>query len=386
MINVYYVGQILPPNFIEGYPELSSKIQDLAANVFYSSLLKGFAENKVNVTCISQIPKEYISTINKYDEDNIEIIPKIYRKRTLIRFVNNIFVTFMQILKWNRKKSNSKYVVFDILRLGQSIGGLLACKIKGIKTIAIITDYPGHRMNSSFKVTDKLAKCMLKKYDYYVVLSEYMKEELGVDSNRCLVIEGIYEQPKEKKDKYRCRNDRFTILYAGSLHYKYGIMELVKAVQHINEDIILKIYGSGDAVQEIQRVSNLGLKISYGGVISHSNILEEERCADLLVNPRPTDENYVNYSFPSKNLEYMASGTPTLLTRIGSLPKEYEQYSIVVANNRSDELESKIRDVMGHWAQQDDYFVALGNNARKYILENKNARIQVAKILELVNR
>lgn len=386
MISVYYVGQILPVKFTESYPNLSSEIQDLAANVFYNSLLKGFSENGVKVTCASSIPKEYIHLDYIFDESGIEFLPRAYRHNTLLRFLSNIFGTLKQILRWTNRNTGDKYVVFDILRVGQSIGGLLACKLKGIKTIAVVTDYPGHRMDSSFSITDKLAKVMLKKYDYYVVLSEYMREEMAVDAKRCIIIEGIYNQSNEKSKYNETSNSRFTILYAGSLHYKYGIMELVRAVQQINYPVCLRIFGNGEAAQEIENISKNDESICYCGVASHSNILAEERKADLLVNPRPTDEDYVKYSFPSKNMEYMASGTPTLLTKVGSLPSEYEKYAVVATNNSSSELKAKITDVIVSKNKGDDYYKNMGVKARKYILKNKNACTQAAKIIDLVVR
>ena len=58
----------------------------------------------------------------------------------------------------------------------------------------------------------------------------------------------------------------------------------------------------------------------------------EELKATLLVNPRPTTEEFTIYSFPSKNMEYMASGTPLLTTKLPGMPEEYHQYVLAILN------------------------------------------------------
>ena len=44
--------------------------------------------------------------------------------------------------------------------------------------------------------------------------------------------------------------------------------------------------------------------------------------ADVAINPRPTDNEYAQNSFPSKLIEYLATGVPTLTTSLVSIPEE----------------------------------------------------------------
>ena len=44
--------------------------------------------------------------------------------------------------------------------------------------------------------------------------------------------------------------------------------------------------------------------------------------ADVAINPRPTDNEYAQNSFPSKLIEYLATGVPTLTTSLASIPEE----------------------------------------------------------------
>ena len=98
----------------------------------------------------------------------------------------------------------------------------------------------------------------------------------------------------------------------------------------------------------------------------------------LLVNPRPTDEEYTNYSFPSKTLEYMSSGTYTLSTRLGGVPEEYFAHLGVIEDYTS----SGIRDtIITALAKGRKELHKLGMEAKSFVLENKNNVKQGEKII-----
>ena len=116
-------------------------------------------------------------------------------------------------------------------------------------------------------------------------------------------------------------------LYAGSVCALYGLPELVEGFRKADlPNARLVIYGPGDYVEELKAICAEDPRVEYGGMLLSSQVVEKEMEATLLVNPRPTDEEYVKYSFPSKTMEYMASGTPVLTTRLPGMPAEYYPY------------------------------------------------------------
>ena len=56
------------------------------------------------------------------------------------------------------------------------------------------------------------------------------------------------------------------------------------------------------------------------GCVTNDEIVRLQCEATLLVNPRPSDKEFCKYSFPSKTIEYMASGTPVLMTKLPGVP------------------------------------------------------------------
>ena len=141
-----------------------------------------------------------------------------------------------------------------------------------------------------------------------------------------VVLEGHADIAMAQRRPLPKRSPR-TCLYAGSVRKIYGLDRLVEGFLLADlPDTQLLIYGPGDYVPELQALAQKDSRIVYGGMLLSGQVVEEEMKASLLVNPRPTDEEYVQYSFPSKTMEYMASGTPVLTTDLPGMPREYLPY------------------------------------------------------------
>jgi len=149
------------------------------------------------------------------------------------------------------------------------------------------------------------------------------------------------------------------------------------------ENAQLHIYGPGDYVEELQQIAQMDPRVVYGGMLMNSEIVEKEMEATLLVNPRPTNEEYVKYSFPSKTMEYMASGTPVLTTVLPGMPKEYHPYVYLLEDETSEGIAEALKAVLGN---SDEVLFQKGQQARNFILDNRNNVIQAQKILEMVRQ
>ena len=146
---------------------------------------------------------------------------------------------------------------------------------------------------------------------------------------------------------------------------------------------LLHIYGPGDYVEELQEIAEQDPRVFYGGMLLNTQIVEKEQEATLLINPRPTDEEYVKYSFPSKTMEYMASGTPVLTTVLPGMPREYHPYVYLLEDETADGIAVKLQDVL---ANSDETLFQKGEEARRFVLEQKNNVIQARKILEMLRK
>ena len=160
-----------------------------------------------------------------------------------------------------------------------------------------------------------------------------------------------------------------TILFTGALTSYNGIAEIVAAMHLVtNPSAVLHIYGGGpmaDFVRESARNSN---RIVYHGKIDSSLIPKLQREAFLLVNPRQIDHPVSNVTFPSKMLEYMASGTPVLTTRLRSISSDYEDLVYFADVGSPEDLAVRIDALC---ATPSEEFAQVGAVARDFVLETR---------------
>ena len=216
---------------------------------------------------------------------------------------------------------------------------------------------------------------------------KYMKEVVKCPSDKYIVSEGIYEEQVTKRIPHQENTDTFILFYGGMLYEKFGIMNLVNAFHSIGDaNMQLQLCGYGDCVDRVKELSKKDPRIQYLGVFNRDKVLELQSKASLLVNPRiPDDNTFTKYSFPSKTMEYFASGTPTLLYQLDGIPPEYYQYcySLDEEHTSSTDLANKILEIKRIPVEKR---LDLAKKARQFVLENKNPRIEAEKIYDLLLR
>ncbi len=288
------------------------------------------------------------------------------------------FGTFWKTLRLAKKESA---VIVDGLNRTTALAGLLAAKMKGIPCIGIVTDLPDMLGGSGF--SKKLANFVIGQCTGYVLLTQAMNDRLNPKGKPYVILEGhaditMAEKAPSLEKKLRPR----VCLYAGGVSKRYGLENLVEGFRQANiENAQLHIYGPGSYVEELKEIAAADPRVYYGGMLLSSQVVDKEMEAALLVNPRPTGEEFVKYSFPSKTMEYMASGTPVAPTVLPGMPEEYHPYVFLLEDETAEGIGKKLKEVL---AQSDEALFQKGQAARSFILNNKNNVIQGRKILDLL--
>ena len=211
------------------------------------------------------------------------------------------------------------------LNVSAAGGARAAARLTRTPASVIVSDVPEQLGGGRLM---KIAQRALTAYDGYVLLTEAMNDLVNPHAKPFIVLEGQADARMAARDNplSHKRAER-TVLYAGMLHAKYGVLRLVEAFSSLpGDDIRLVLYGTGDAEDAIRAAAKQDARIEFRGVAENAAVVTEEIAATLLVNPRPSDELFTRFSFPSKNLEYMASGTPLLTTDLPGMPEEYRAY------------------------------------------------------------
>lgn len=269
-------------------------------------------------------------------------------------------------------------------------------KKSGIKTkiILIIPDLPQF-MDLSPSVIKKYLKrfdmclinTLMKYIDGYILYSEHMSTILKLVDKKWTCITGVvnFKEGRVKLNsvkldgKKKCK----ICLYAGTLSIKYGIDVMIEAFLKANLDNVeLHIYGSGGMADYVNKMSVLHANIKYYGFQSNEIIKIAEQNASLLLNIRNSNDAYTRYSFPSKLLEYMQSGTPVLSTKLDGIPDEYNKYIYIVDSYDADIISLKMKTIL----EKSEYELReFGNLAQEFVLRNNNYLAQASKINSFLN-
>ena len=370
------------------YKQLFSQVKVKPAfqsQKYHRLLIEGLAEGvQVDVVANPPVNRSVLS-------ENMVCLPKEVEGGACYRYIPAIrnpilkaaavgFGTFFQTLFLVRKDSA---VIVDGLNRVTALSAMLAARLRGKPCVGIVTDLPD--MLSGSRFSKGMANFVIRHCTHYVLLTEAMNDYLNKKGKPYVILEGHADitmanriPAMEKKATPR------VCFYAGGVSKQYGLANLVEGFRKADlPNAQLHIYGPGDYVKELQQIAAEDDRIFYGGMLLNTEIVDKEQEATLLVNPRPTEEEYVKYSFPSKTMEYMASGTPVLTTVLPGMPKEYHPYVFLLEEETADGIAKMLKEVL---SQSDEALFQKGRDARRFVLEQKNNVIQAGQILEMLRK
>lgn len=362
---------------------------------FYDMFIRGFDDENISIACITtrmidtaNCGKSFLARKLEQVSKNIKYYYiKIININKYLRKINNIievFVTINAIIK----SSKDKNIIFcDILAWDAAIGAFLSAILNKTKIGVFVTDIPGFFQNNksnksiindSIKMfIDKILNLILCKFDYYGFITESMNKLININNKPYFILEGMVYAENIENIVIDNHVDKNIVLYAGALFEQFGIKKLVDACCNIDIDCELYLYGEGDCVDYIKKISRNNPKIKYKGVVSLDEITLAERKAKLLVNPRPSSELCTKYSFPSKTLEYMSVARPIITTKLEGIPKEYYKYLFTFEGETVDE----IRNTIKRYLKMDcNYLDQCGLNNFLFVQKFKNNKFQLKGI------
>ena len=327
------------------------------------------------------LPSEHINGI---DYNYLPFINLPIIKNAMI-FIMSLFHTIRWILIHNKKQ---KFVICDPLNLSLTGGALLACKFMRQKVAVIVTDLPNLMINQkklSIKgwLYRKLVTSVLFKFDKYILLTEQMNKVVNPNNNPSIVMEGIVDLNMQTSTNLICNKASEKILiYAGGIYEKYGIKNLILAFLKLTDiNLRLHIYGAGEMEEDMPEFIKLDSRIKYLGSVENEKVVANLSKATLLINPRPTTEIFTQFSFPSKNMEYMVSGTPLVTTKLPGMPIEYNQFVYLF----DDESETGIFNTLQFLLDKPKLELHnFGLTAKEIVLNKKSNFIQAGRIIDFL--
>jgi glycosyltransferase involved in cell wall biosynthesis len=233
----------------------------------------------------------------------------------------------------------------------------ILCKLTFRVRIAILlTDQHGRDVPSDgwagrlFRALDSwLMRFLLQRFDAHICLSPAFVSKFGL--RNVFVVPGIlnenFKASVAANSKFKKSSEYFDIIFAGGVATENGVDRLVRAFGRIVDSRVrLFVFGAGPLVGDVESASRRDTRIHYGGVLHGEALTRALLAGSLLINPRPVGDEFAQTSFPSKLIEYMATGVPTLTTRLLGIPDEVRDFFYLIDGDSEESISQALINVM----------------------------------------
>lgn len=370
---------------------------------FHTLILKGLSEDKNNSILnlvgrpvSRKTHKNLFWKSNKETEDNLSYYHLSLINIPIVKQIYICIAYFKEIIKWllENRKNNDKIIIIDGAYITIIPILLLATKFIKCKKIAIVCDVYEYmaevkdardKKQYFHKLIRKYINNNYKKIDGFIFIAEAMNDVINPIKNPYIVMEGLVDHKmKTEKNLLKNKFKEQVIIYAGSLKVQYGIRNLVRGfLNYKNDNARLWIYGNGDYRKDLEKNIKKDPRIKYFGIKPNNEVVKNEIKATLLINPRPINQEFTKYSFPSKNMEYMVSGTPVLTTRLPGMPKEYYDYIYLIDSDDEKGITIALKKI---FSLNKEELHEKGLTSKEFVLYYKNNLVQAKRIIEFANQ
>lgn len=381
-MKLLYIGTFPPKKIIE---KSAGKIDSLyridEAIITGLRSLQNIDIEVITAPDIASFPVNRIFYRSFYDEKDQAFMPSILNFPVIKQFwtILSIFIASSKIV---RKSKETCHVIIpymvtrhtSVCRMLQLFYG------KKVRVAIIVPDVffsKSFLSNTYYKIAEKHAK----HFDHYILYTEAMAKYLGIQNKPYTVMEGFCRVQNRpiKTDK-----SKFVITYAGSLNIAYGIKRLLDAMYELTDlPLELRLYGAGDGVVLIKERAAKDERIKFYGIVSKEEAINVLYEANLLINPRnATDGEYVEYSFPSKDIDYLSTGIPSILCKLPGMPKSYYGHFVDAGDGSARNIADAIRRAYTMDSQE---LAKIAAGAKSFITERMDNKNQARRIVELLN-
>jgi glycosyltransferase involved in cell wall biosynthesis len=255
------------------------------------------------------------------------------------------------LLMWARRHRSARRVML-VYNLTEPPGAvvLAAARLTGSKAVASIQDIwlPGESAPDTwrYRADYALHRRLLPRFDALFVASERTREDLAprVPSLR---IEGGVTADQLTIEPTASVDRPFTLVATGTLNYINGIGLILDAFARLRGRAYrLRIAGEGPMTADVSAAAAADPRIEYLGYLDRAACLRLYADADVLLNIRLTESVRTEYFFPSKLIEYLASGVTTISTLSEHTHVTWAPFVVPIL----DEQPQALADVIAHVA------------------------------------
>lgn len=297
---------------------------------------RGFIENGINpyVVCFGN---EYIEDEKGIIDGVLYFHPLKQKKRNryfLVRRwfkLKKIYTSFLILKQINKKDKISGIICYTKLIQTQAFAFFLSRMFKTKMILEVsehpLKDYQGkliRRLQGTLRIPLET-----RLSDGIICISQYLTDfylKRGVSEKRLFLVPSTVDSKRFQSSASSVLEFEY-ILYCGNLNLrKDGVDILIRSFAKISDkfpEINLVLIGKGDSDEEILlknivSILNIQDRVHFLGQIARTEVPKYLKNAKILALSRPASI-VADAGFPSKLTEYLASGNPVVVTKVGEI-------------------------------------------------------------------
>jgi glycosyltransferase involved in cell wall biosynthesis len=382
MNRVLLFGSLVHPEAVKDIPEASE-----AANRFQLGMLNGLVAAGVKrATAITALPiaavpwprKLFVRSQSWIVGDPIEIVAP--------GFVNLPPIKPVSVhRRLKRAGILARAGVGAVLAYnaipGPGSAGLAVARKLGVPFVCIVADFdPSLRGRSALRAGEQWwSNRIVRESDGLVVLSGHTARELAGDRPWIKIDGGVGGDWDEPPDISPLRK---TVVYAGTPAFVSGARLLLEAFARVDDSQLKLVFaGRGGLESEIRAAASRDARIEIRGFMTREQLQRILVSATVLINPRLSAATENRYNFPSKILDYLASGRPVITTLAGDLDPAYADVAIPLRDETPGALAALMQEVA---ARPEQELTEIGARGREFVLAKRRWVDQAAEVYRFI--
>lgn len=389
-----FVGALIPDE-----PDFHNMAFSRAGNMYQLNLIAGMSDAGLPPDIIlSQHPMPSFPRGPLWYKGKITTLED-GRKIKLVSFINVIplrvltvgLAILVNLLRWGWLTRHKKRIVYTYnLTEPSGLFTLIGARLIGARALAAVLDInvPGSTVSETpaRKADYWLQKRVLGRFDGLTVVNDTIIHDLVPEATFVRIEGGVREDLLhwfETNMQSATRPDSlFTVVSAGSLDEANGVVELLEAFSMLKDNRFrLAIAGAGPLQESVEKAAERDPRIEYCGFLSFDEVIRLYCRADVLVNMRLTQRLSTRYFFPSKMMEYLASGVPVITTGPGHVGAEYEDFVYLLGDETAASLAKQIEFVA---ALDKETRCSVGRRAQLFVRHNLTWEAQGRRLVQFI--
>lgn len=367
-----------------------------AGNMFQLNLIHGLEQIGYPISAVISpiaIPvypsgkRLFISSCRYRLSQHMQVRTLAFLNVPLLKQIGIGMAAFGRILAWGWKfrKTRRKVILAYNLSVPPGVFLQAAAWLIRAKVVALLYDIglPGVIVKDTLlnRISYRMECWSIARLDGVITATDAIVRDFQITVPH-IRLEGGFDENIRPKPRATSTHSQFIIASVGSLNRTNGIDLLLEAFRLLKgNQYRLRVAGRGDLAELVQAAALRDPRIEYLGYISFDETLKVYEGADLLINARLSKNLDTAYYFPSKLMEYMASGCPVLSTCAADIEKEYSRVVYLLKEETAATMAAEIEriEALGQNAR-----IEKGRQGQFYILANKSWTAQSRRVVELI--